>query len=74
MTVSSDFQLWGLGSALSMARSALMNDKLNHVFAELDTGDQAVGVHAHSGSCLCSMYHPDNFLVNVNTFISYNLV
>lgn len=44
MTVSSDILLWGLGgSALSMATSALMNDRLNHLFAELD--NRAVEVH-----------------------------
>lgn len=46
MTVSSDIQLWGHGgSARSMATSALINDRLNRGFAELDTGDQTAGVH-----------------------------
>lgn len=45
MTVSSDTQLWGLTAVLlSMATSALMNDRLNYVFAELDTGDRDVRV------------------------------
>lgn len=69
MTVSSNIQLWGLGgSALSTATSALMNDRLNHVFAELDTGDRAIGL-------LCPVLHVSSghFLVNVNTFIPQEL-
>lgn len=75
MTVSSDIQLWGLGgSALSMATSAFMNDRLNHVFAELDTGDRAVGVNCPFRQPLLQYVSLGHFLVNVNTVISYNLV
>lgn len=63
MTVSSDIQLWGLGGcAMSTATSALMNDRLNHVFAELDTGDRAVVVDCPRSS--------EHFLVNCNTLLS----
>lgn len=72
MTVSSDIQLWGLGSsALSTATSALMNDSLNHVFAEIDTGDRAVGVHCPFRQLLVQQHvSSGQFLVNGNTFVS----
>lgn len=72
MTVSSDTQLWGLsGSALSRATSALMNDRLNHLFAELDIGDRAaVGVHCPFRQLLVQHVSSGHFLVNVNVFTS----
>lgn len=63
MTVSRDIQLWGLcSSALSAATSALMNDRLNHVFAELDTGDSAVGVQCLSRQLLVQQLSSGHFL------------
>lgn len=55
MTVSGDIQLWGLGvSAASMATSALMSDRPNRAFAELDRKMALLGAYYPIQATACA--------------------